>query len=415
MKPCVNFFLEVEVPDESNSFFVLNRDKYGGPMLLAPDPLPVSPPENAFLYSESLLDGAQLIEGNGIAEAGYVWENFTSTATNIRLDRGIDVVQSVVGRPVAATLTATVIDPNYDALQSAAVGLGKRVRIRAGTELAFMGVLTKLRATYDAAQNPIVELEATDAVARLNSIQMESRPQESYEDRVIAACLAADIGYEVEMGGSTLNQTEEGTTGLLTITAAQDSEGSLVWVDRFNQLHALIRGNDIPEEPEYTFANTHDVENHYCLTAYADSIDTTQVINTLTFRNTSYVEDPNNLGEYIYKNTEYNYSSTNSARYYGVGNALLSTLLDATELPDYAEYIFERFDQPSRKVVNIAYYTDDWKSFDVPEIAFIDIADPIRVVLKDDSGNEFVNAVQRVAGISHVITPENWNTQLKLL
>ena len=83
-----------------------------------------------------------------------------------------------------------------NALAEQNVGVGTRMRLRVGNQSVFQGETTSLSVEYDAQGVPTAYITATDAVARLNSVQMQPRPAESYISRVIASASAADVQVE---------------------------------------------------------------------------------------------------------------------------------------------------------------------------------------------------------------------------
>jgi len=95
----------------------------------------------------------------------------------------------------------------------------------------------------------------------------------------------------------------------------------------------------------------------------------------------------------------------------------MNVWLEGRDLQTYADHIFKNYDTPRRKVSRIAYVTDNWKKSGVPNVVAIDTADVVRVNLKDPVGlvHEVIDSTQRVATISHRISPEVWETQLALL
>lgn len=420
MKPCYNLHLEVEVPDPNLAFLVLDRDAYSNTThTLAPDTLPSGSPQgDTFVYSHSQLDSdSEVIEGIGDTAPDHIWLDLITDSTNIEVTRGVDVKQGVVAYPVAGTLVAEVRDAYLDALKNTAVAIGKRLRLRAGKEVVFQGAVKEMQATYDVASFPKVEVVAVDAVAKLNSIQMGERPEESYLARILAAATAAEVAFgwdNTKAPGHTLTKTSKGKSALDVVKSAQDSEGSLVWVDRKNRIHTLLRGEEVAGVEKWLFSNNHSLPNHLCLSAYQDTQDTAQVINTITFRNEEWDDSDADPTKHKFINVDYDYISPNSQRYYGVANFTATTNLDPSELPSYADYIFQNFDEAQRKVEALAFPLDDFTTTDIPAAAFIEVADPVKVVIDDFQAGSFTKT-QRVAKVSHQITPQGWDTQLQLI
>lgn len=468
MRPCPDLKLFFEIPDPANEFFVLDNVAHGlldnPTWLLAPDPLPAVEPDktNAFVLDVSKLEGPDVLDGAlGDTLPGYKWHNLIRETAYVQVDRGVDFTQSVSARPVAGVLTAQIVDPYLDGLANHNVGLDTRVRLMAGGLTVFQGNCESIIVTYDATSTPIATVKGYDAVAAFNAVNILQRPSETYEARVKAIAKEAGIPAIVEKTGINLNQTEKEVPSLTLLNETIDSEGALVWVDRFNTLHALTRGDEsvyshprvadtwdrvkasfatmdaflagegtfdsalnwvvdtskpkVPASPLFTFSNSHDVPGHICLTAFADGMDTTQVINSVTFRWREL--DANDPANARWETLEATYDSATSKRYYGASNKTLNVWNLAGDLQRYADHIFREYDTPKRKVAKVAYISDDWQGDTVRSIVTIDVADVVRVVMMDPVGlvHEVLDSTQRVAQISHRISPEVWETQLALL
>jgi len=417
MQPCTNLRLEMQVIDPYASFFVLDNSTLDDPdTFLAPTPLPNTSTEDTFVLDVSRLDSTtDLLQGIGYAPEGYVWLDVTSTTMFIDIDRGLDTTRSVTARPIAGQLVASIVDPYLDALSNSFLGINTPIRLRVDQDLVFQGSTTTLRTTYDATGVPTLELTASDAIARLNSVTMAARSSESYQNRMAAIASTASIeSYIDTTGGETLTQTQDETNALELLYATQDSEGGLVWIDRWNKLHALTRGDEsvVGASAQYLFSNDHSVSNHYCMSAFATGMDTDQVINQITFNNLEY-----NTTDARFETNQYTYSDNTSAAYYGVRKQFLSTTLDPADLSSYAETIFNTWAVAGRKVRNIAAPIDDFQDSTVKEITYIDIGDVVEIYLNDPINTTLneLSETRRVAQISHRITPTLWEMQLTLL
>ena len=430
MKPCFDMFVELEVPE--NRFFVLDRSELDGDKLLA-GALSPDPTGPTFILDQSRLDSAEdLLEGSGAVKPGYVWRDFTSETMNCTIDRGVDITQSVAARPTAGEFTAAILDPGLNALAEQNVGVGTQMRLRVGNQSVFQGETTSLSIEYDAQGVPTAYITATDAVARLNSVQMQPRPAESYLSRVIASASAADVQVEEGMtalragaDGQSLEPTVYADTALRTLVEAQDSEGSLVFIDRNNIMHALTRGQEKEgsDNPAWTFANTHrttlegkSMSEHTCLSAFVVAMNTEQVINNIVFQNTVQT-GTDDEGNPVFETLEYTFTAEQSQRYYGIGTLYVQTSLPVDALAPYAQHIFDEYSEAKRKVQSLAFPVDNFKDVGVPPECFIDIGDWTEVVLDEPSGTELplLTSKQRVAQVSHNISPDGWDCQVTLL
>ncbi len=392
---------------------------------------------NTFVLGASCLDGdIDLLEGWGAAKPDYKWVDVITDTTDIEIERGFDIRQGVVGTPIAGVMEANIIDPYLEGISTAMVAVGQRVRLRAGTDIVFSGVCNAIRSDYNAVDTPTIYLRAVDALGLLNAQMVPERPQESYNTRIAEAASKVDIPIYQQTSTTELNPTEDPMSALDLLVETQDSEGSVVWLDRFGTMFStnrywldqmeipVLKNSRFTKPPRFTFTNNPKEEigiyttEQVCLSAYKQVTDTTQVINGLTFYN--YVEEDDTDFEGLPIKTivrdTFTFESANSRRLYGDAGVRLTTYLNPTELPAYADYIFANYDTPKTKVERIEFPLDKWKTLDVPDMVSIDIGDPVIVRIDDPNTSHSLNtATQRVAKIRHSITPVEWLTELELL
>jgi hypothetical protein len=400
---------------------------------------------NTFVLGASCLDGdIDLLEGWGAAQPNYKWVDVITDSTDITLDRGFDIQQGIVGTPIAGVMTANVQDPFLDGIETQKVAVGQRVRLRAGTDIVFSGVCNSVRSDYDAVNVPNLRIEAVDALGLLNAQMVSARPQEAYNTRIAEAASKVELPILQQESTTILNPTEDAMSALDLLIETQDSEGSVVWLDRFGTLYStnrywlemtelpVFRNSRFDKPVKFTFTNnpgnpdfeigigatTQDV----CLSAYRQVADTSQVINGITFYN--YVEEEqegrdeegNPIMEKVIVRDTHTFESANSRRLYGDAGVRLTTYLPPTDLVGYADYVFANYDTPKTKVETIQFPLDKWKSIDVPEMVTIDIGDPVNVRIDDPlTSHTLNNATQRVARIRHIITPQEWLCEMDLL
>ena len=483
MIPCRQLRLEVLVPDPSTEYFVIERDEIGGQQVIAPRYIQLPNDEvgiNTFdlpageykwgFYSDLSDVGVDLdrltwnekcetprtwgevkagdevcadIEPpDPICENGYCWMDIISNSTEITVDRGFDLNQSVVGRPETGTLIADIADPSLNALQASGLGIGQRVRLRVVEgdyeEIIFQGVATAISSYNNAIDTPMVYLEAVDALAQLNGVLIDQgRPQETYEERIrYAASQIPGLPITVTEGTQTLNEMLEPLTALEMIVQSQDSEGSVVWINKENAMFSTNRewedtifGDtrmEIDSVPTYAFTNALTGENttkvgekQVCLSSFVQTSDTRQVINGVTFYNYEIEERENSEGEIT--RTEipktYTFSDSASARLYGSADIRLTTRLDPDTLAGYASYIFDQWSIPKTKIESIEWPADRFDSIFIPDTIELDIGDAVRIALKDPLIDDhlMVDQVQRIARIKHEITPNEWLIRTELI
>ena len=396
---------------------------------------------NTFVLGASCLDGdVDLLEGWGAAKPDYKWVDVITDTTDINIARGFDMKQGVVGTPIAGVMEANIIDPYLEGIETSKVAVGQRVRLRAGTEIVFSGVANSVRSEYDAVNTPTLRIEAVDALGLLNAQMVSERPQENYNTRIAEAASKVELPIVQQDSTTILNPTEDPMSALELLVETQDSEGSVVWLDRFGTMYStnrywldtldlpVLRNSRFTDPPRFTFTNNPDNPDYeigigaltqdVCMSAYKQVSDTSQVINGITFYNYVEEDDVDFEGlpiKTIVRDT-YTFESANSRRLYGDAGVKLTTYLNPTDLVGYADYIFANYDTPKTKVETIQFPLDKWKSLEVPEMVSIDIGDPVNVRVDDPyTSHTLNNATQRVAQIRHSITPTEWLCELDLL
>lgn len=481
MIPCRNLKLEILTPDPRLGYFIIDQDKIDGDKLIAPNyiqtpegisimDLPPATYHWSFWTESGASVGrmewneecdqprtwAEVRDGDDCnappepdpypeCEDGYCWRDIISTSTEITIDRGFDLNQSVVGRPEAGTLIADIADPSLTAIMASGLGIGQRVRLRVvdngykpKSTIIFEGVATAISSYNNAVDTPMVYLEAVDAIAQLNGVLLDQgRPPETYADRISYA-VSTVPGLELSVADNTvnLNAMLEPLTALEMIVQSQDSEGSIVFMSKENKLYSSNRswettvyGDDtvrnIEKDPHYVFTNTIKgeiaplgLEEEVCLSAFVQTSDTRQVINGITFYNYE-IEEREDGDMTIMRELPqtYTFSDNNSSRLYGSADIRLTTRLDPTTLPAYAEYIFDEWATPKTKIDFIEWPADKFDNIDIPNTIELDIGDPVRVALTDPGidGYVMVDEVQRIARLRHTITPQEWVIRADLI
>jgi hypothetical protein len=408
------------------------------------DPVPITKMNlclsglETFVLGESCLDGdIDLLEGVGAVKPGYIWQDLLNDATSVQIERGMDVNQGIVGTPIAGVMRAQILDPYLDALQTQKVGIGQRCRFRAGANVVYSGIVNVLASEYGSIEIPTLLLESFDAFGLLQAILVDERPAEEYTTRVRAAVQEAGLPNQLADSTTMLTPTENPRTALETVIKAQDSEGSVCWIDRHGVFYSTnrywqenqnLRFSNFDNEPAVVFTNGEPVDepalrtgtaNNICLSRFLQTADTRQVINGITFRNDVEEDDVDFEGKPIKTivTDEYSYSSTQSQRLYGNAGITLSTNLDPSELPAYSEYIFETWDTPRVKVEAVEWPLDKYEDLSIPREVNLDIGDKVRVIIDDPygSGARFVDSTQRIAKVADNITPQEWVRTLDLI
>jgi len=399
---------------------------------------------NTLVLNTSCIESqVDLLEGYGAAGPGMAWVDLITDTTDIKIERGFDSAQGVVGTPIAGVLSANITDPYLDALATQRVAIGQRCRLRAGGTIVFTGVVNTLRSDYNAVDTPTLYLESVDALGLLNAQMVDVRPQENYQTRLQAAVDKVGLNAIIENTTTELNPTEDPMSALDLLVETQDSEGSVCWLDRFGTFYStnrywktntnteVLRDSRFYSNAKFLFSNnpkgTSNINisgsmEELCLSEYRQSADTKEVINGITFYN--FVEEEqegtdDNGDPYIEKTIvrdTFTFESGNSRRLYGDAGVKLTTYLNPSTLPAYADYIFQNYDTPYTKVEKIAFPLDKWKSLAVPQATQLDIGDKVLVEIDDPySGQQLAFNNQRIAKIIHTITPVEWLCELELI
>lgn len=484
MIPCYSMRLEVEIPDPALNYFIINQDIIGGDALIAPSyvgNLPNDTPavygskyeeeHNWLFWDETNFTTGELtykdkcgedpartwgevrdgdvcddiippVPDDDDAREGYVWVDVISDATEITIERGFDVRQSVVGRPEVGKLNARILNPTLSALDAGTAQIGSRVRLRVydfeteTPQTIFTGVSYRIATTDVANEEASVEVNAVDVLAQLNGVLIrDGRPAETYKERMeYSAQQVETLDYTIEEGHA-LTPVRLPLTALELLHTAQDSEGSLAFVDRTGHLYATNRSwsasevATLREAPKFAFTNdiveaqrTREIdiqESVICLSGWRQTNDTADVINGITF--TNYEDELINEGEedeeVISRGTNYPFTDDGSAKLFGSSSIRLTTYLNPIDLPSYADQVFDEFASPRTKVEAIEFPADNFQDLSFPETILIDVGDNVRVVLKDPARpyNIMTDSTQRVAKIKHLITPDEWLVQAELL
>lgn len=399
---------------------------------------------NTLVLNTSCIESqVDLLEGYGAAGPGMAWVDLITDTTEIKIERGFDSAQGIVGTPIAGVLAASITDPYLDALATQRVAIGQRCRLRAGGTIVFTGVVNTLRSDYNAVDTPTLYLESVDALGLLNAQMVDVRPQENYKTRLQAAVDKVELNAIIENTDTILNPTEDPMSALDLLVETQDSEGSVCWLDRFGTFYStnrywktntnteVLKDSRFYSNAKFLFSNNPKGQSginisgsmeELCLSEYRQSADTREVINGLTFYN--FVEEEEEgtdengdpITEKVIVRDTYTFESGNSRRLYGDAGVRLTTYLDPTTLPAYADYIFQNYDTPYTKVEKIAFPLDKWKSLAVPQATQLDIGDKVLVEIDDPySGQQLAFNNQRIAKIIHTITPVEWLCELELI
>ena len=361
-------------------------------------------------------------DGLDLAPDGYIWQSFIGDTSEISIDRGIDARQGIVGRPLAGVMVAKIHDPRLEIMNDPRIAPHVVTRLRVGAQVIFQGEIDTLRTEYEPQQGvPTTTIEVVDGVAALNSRRLDPRPAETYAERVQACCDATELPAVIPDPGVNMLPTDEEMTALDVTKLAADSEAGMVFMNRFNEVVALARGQETPNARkragarEWLCGNTGP--GHQCLTGIATGKDTTQIVNALNARNIEWDDSDPDPDRHRWQRVTYRYDNAESQRWWGVGENNVTTTLDKPQLDEWATYTFARFGEPKGKVSDLTYQTTDYNpDVDTPEIVEVDVGDYTLVRMNDPTrAMPDIVSLQTIAGVQHRITPQGWDTRLTLL
>lgn len=257
--------IELETIDPASNWFVISRSQLDSDKVLAPDDFEVHV-EGTFVLDQSYLDSeVDLLEGLSVTQPGYIWQDITCESTSVEIARGMNASRGITARAEAGTLKAKVIDPYLDALANEYVGIGTKVRVREGKEVIFVGSVKNLQTSYDATGIPFMTIDAVDGIARMNSVLLPGRSAEAYGDRIDA--IADSVGlFAISDEGAEVTGIGD-TNALDMLYTTQDSEGSYVWIDRYNRIVA-------PAWDRYTIPMVPQRINLYENPSFEENLDT---------------------------------------------------------------------------------------------------------------------------------------------
>lgn len=415
--------------------------------------------QNTFVIEKSCLGSdVDLLEGWGAAKPDYIWVDLISDAAEINIERGFDPGQGIIGSPLAGVLDAVIIDPTLEGIATQRLAIGQKFRLRAGRNVVFTGVVSRMKSTHNAVDVPTLEVEALDAFGILNAQMVEQRDYESYKTRMLAATEKVGLTSLIQDTDTILNPTDEAMSGLDLLKESQDSEGSICWVDRHGTFYSTNRyWNDSMEDMNLWNTSPFYGDRRfsfygYCLTPIGDpdlediakdvfwnnllwepgniwneslasftyTTDTSQVINGITFYNTTQEEeegtdeDGNTIMEKVNVRDTHTFESATSRRFYGDASVRLQTYLPTDELVAYADHIFSYLDTPKPRTESFTFVVDRFDSSRIPETTTIEIGEPIGVWVPDADGTNIFDA-RRVASIRHSITPQEWVCEINTI
>ena len=405
---------------------------------------------NTFVIEKSCLDGnVDLLEGWGSSKPDHIWVDLITDAAEIQIERGFDAGLGIVGSPIAGQLRALVMDPTLDGINSQRIALGQRFRLRARNNVVFTGVVRSMKSTHDATQTPYLEVEAVDAFGVLNAQMVGPRDYENYKARLMAATEQIGLTSLIQETTTILNPTDKAMSGLDLLKETQDSEGSVCWVDRNGTFYSTNRlwnetledlslwetspfygdrrftfwGGDLASWGELFFDNIDGWNTNgiweECLASFTYTSDTRQVINGITFTNTTQEieqgtdENGNSITEKVNVSDTFTFEDATSRRLYGDASVRLNTYLPENELVGYADYIFQHKSKPKEATEVFRFVVDRFENIVVPPTTMIEIGEPIQVNIK--TNDDLIYDFRRVAKIRHEITPTEWLCEIETI
>lgn len=330
------------------------------------------------------------------------WQNLLPKALSARVTRGGDV-DGVTDALEAGTMTATVMDPLVTPNTNDRVRPGRPIRLMAlnGStwEPIFRGKIVQASTSY-AEDLPIVSITATDAMADLANFPQGLGKSGTFKQRINSALLNVPVTSSVtdaavDVAQATISADTQGTA-LSQLEAVRDSLRGLFYVDRFNVLRAYANASYPSQAPTITLSDTYADAGAIYYTGIETTFDSKNLVNSL-------LVTKNALSEKDGTTTYGPYVNQASVDAWGPISATLE-VNDGTPSTLAAAYLAV-YAQPTIFTESVTFNA----TANVAKAISRELYEAARVKF----GSAGLNAVYRVIGIDHTITPDRWIVTLR--
>lgn len=399
----VEFFL----PDAAGNLFILGVSLLGGDDVLAG--------AGQFIIGQSVLGGTDTLAGE--AQIAFTWQAYECSVSELEIDFGGEVEDSLFFQPRPASATMTLQNLTIDPTVNPAMrpGVGVRVRLERGeySKTLFRGYIDNINVVYDQRSNThVMSIQAYDIFKRVVNSRLAlldtadpvefpdgyATPYEVLEiiaDQFGTAMSPLSEATDGEIPGETLENFIPNTP---LYEAIQVGLG-LFWIDPDTEEFVFIpRPTALDPTGKYSVGNNHNEPLHLCMSdiEVASTID--NIYNSLQVSLKS-----DSATSILLRNTD-------SIELFG--EYALDTELNTTDEVELERWATRVFNQTTTKLVqNVETPAIDRKGA-LTHAAIIQPGETIRVVYSTPQLN--INDTYTVTKVSHSIDVNNWFTTLEL-
>lgn len=399
----VEFFL----PDAAGNLFILGVSLLGGDDVLAG--------AGQFIIGQSVLGGTNTLAGE--AQIAFTWQAYECSVSELEIDFGGDVEDSLFFQPRPASATMTLqnltIDPTVNPAMRPGVGVRVRLDRDEYSKTLFRGYIDNINVVYDQRSNThVMSIQAFDIFKRVVNSRLAlldtadpvefpdgyATPYEVLEiiaDQFGTAMSPLSEATDGEIPGETLENFIPNTP---LYEAIQVGLG-LFWIDPDTEEFVFIpRPTALDPTDKYSVGNNHNEPLHLCMSdiQVASTID--NIYNSLQVSLKS-----DSATSILLRNTD-------SIELFG--EYALDTELNTTDEVELERWATRVFNQTTTKLVqNVETPAIDRKGA-LTHAAIIQPGETIRVVYSTPQLN--INDTYTVTKVSHSIDVNNWFVTLEL-
>jgi hypothetical protein len=398
--------VEFLLPDAVGNLFILGVSNLGGDDVLAG--------ANQFIIGVSELGGTDVL--GGIAIIGFSWQGYQCSVSELDLELGGDVQNSLYFQPRPAQAEITLQNLNIDPTSNSAIrpGVGIRVRVeRDDVNLTlFAGELDSLSVTYDVNNQHIMSFTAVDLFRRFvntrlpffDTTDLDDFPDGYATPYEVLEILAAEFGTSMNEQSTPTEGKIPGTIlenfipNTILYEAIQVGLG-IFWIDPATQEFVLIpRPETLDSTDKYSVGNNHGEPKHLCMSDIEVISNIDAVFNSLKVTLQSDEET-----SVLIRNTD----SIDLYGEYAFDQTLNVT--DVDELERWGRYVFN---QTTTKLVKEVQTPAIDRLGALTHAAAIQPGETINIRYTTPQLN--IQDTYTVTKVSHSIDVNNWFTTLEL-
>ena len=399
--------VEFYIPDAVGNLFILGVSLLGGDDVLAGS--------NQFILGVSLLGGTDVLGGGD--EIGFDWQAYECSVSELNIDWGGEVEDSLFFQPRPAgadiTLQNLIIDPTVNPAMRA--GVPVRVRIARGEyeHVLFKGYIDTINVAYNPDNNThIMQVQAFDSFKRVVNSRLpllDTADPIEFPDGYATPYEVLEI--IADQYGTAMNAQSEPTEGKIPGTTLENFIPNtplyeaiqvglgLFWIDPATEEFVFIpRPRTLDPTGKYSVGNNHNDPLHLCMTDIEVASNIDSVYNSLqvTLKSDSEVgiilENPDSIELY--------------------GRYSIDTDLNVTDEAELERWASAVFSQTTTKLVQSVETPAINRLGALTHAAVISPGETIRVVYNTAQLN--INDTYTVTKVSHAIDVNTWFTTLEL-